>query len=197
MNVELIKQADSLNQLLHNMIFTYGSEPKREISSPDLQTCHHKVIDSIKQTKQHGGAVYIIGNGGSAAIASHAKTDFMNVNGVRAITLLEPAIMTCLSNDNGYDTVFSRQISTLARKQDTLIAISSSGNSANIINAVDAMKQVGGVIISLSGFERDNRLRTKGDFNYWIDSKSYMLVEIAHLFVLHYLADFMNTSIKV
>ena len=154
-----------------------------------LQQCHEKVVKLIDQARLQGASVYLIGNGGSAAIVSHAKTDLLNVAGVKAITLHEPAIMTCLSNDYGYENVFSRQIDVLANPDDILIAVSSSGQSENILKAVNLMKNKGAKVITLSGFDEDNPLRKMGDMNYWIKSHNYTLVEIAHLFVLHHLAD--------
>ncbi len=138
--------------------------------------------------------MYLIGNGGSAAIVSHAKTDFMNVAGIKAITLLEPAIITCLSNDYGYENVFSRQLEVLANPDDILIAVSSSGQSKNIINAAQIMKQKGASVITLTGFKENNPLRKMGDLNYWLSSSNYTLVEIAHLFVLHHMADCLSNK---
>ena len=93
-----------------------------------------------------------------------------------------------MSNDYGYENSFSEPISTLAREQDLLIAVSSSGRSANIQNAVKSIKKVGGRVITLSGFGEDNPLRLMGDLNVWLGSKSYGLVEIGHLFYLHYIS---------
>ena len=93
-----------------------------------------------------------------------------------------------MSNDYGYENSFSESLSTLAREKDLLIAVSSSGRSPNIHNAVKSVKKVGGEVITLSGFGHDNPLRSMGDLNIWLDSTSYGLVEIGHLFYLHYLS---------
>ncbi|CAM2007616.1 D-sedoheptulose-7-phosphate isomerase [Acanthopleuribacter pedis] len=136
-----------------------------------------------------GGTVYVIGNGGSAAIAAHIVNDLVNVGGLRATVLHDAALMTCMANDYGYDQAYARMISTWARPEDLLIAISSSGNSANIRNAVAQMKQNGGAALTLSGFKPGNPLRGLGDLNLWLDSGDYGMVEVGHLFLLHHMAD--------
>jgi D-sedoheptulose 7-phosphate isomerase len=77
----------------------------------------------------------------------------------------------------------------VAAREDALIAISSSGQSANIRNAAAEMRRLGGKVVTLSGFKGDNPLRALGDFNIWLDSTDYGMVEIGHQFVLHNLAD--------
>jgi len=78
---------------------------------------------------------------------------------------------------------------TVAQEGDLLIAISSSGQSVNIHNSVRRMREIKGRTISLSGFQQDNPLRSLGNFNFWIDSDDYGVVELGHLFLLHHVAD--------
>jgi D-sedoheptulose 7-phosphate isomerase len=147
------------------------------------------LVAAIKDLRQRGGYLYFVGNGGSAGVASHAVTDFVNVGKLRATTLHDSALLTCMSNDYGYEAAFARIISTVASPKDMLIAISSSGQSLNIRNAAVAMRELGGVAITLSGFKPDNPLRSLGDVNIWLGSADYGMVEIGHQFVLHNLAD--------
>ncbi len=148
-----------------------------------------EVLGVLKGLRSAGGSLYVIGNGGSAAVASHAVTDFVNVGRLRAATVHEPSIMTCMSNDYGYENAYARILSVMARPADALIAISSSGRSPNITNAVKAFRGIGGVAITLSGFARDNPLRGLGEYNFWLDASDYGFVEIGHQFILHNLAD--------
>jgi len=148
-----------------------------------------RLLMLLKDLRAKGRSVFVIGNGGSDAVASHAVTDFINVGKLRATTLHDASTLTCMTNDYGYEFAFSRILSTLAHPGDMLIAISSSGQSQNIRNAAIAMKQCGGTIITLSGFAPDNPLRALGDFNVWLKSRDYGFVEIGHQFVLHNLAD--------
>ena len=142
----------------------------------------------LESLRDRGGNLFLVGNGGSAAVVSHILTDFINVAKLNARTLHESSLLSCMSNDYGYENSFSEPLSTLARERDLLIAVSSSGRSENIRNAVKSMKEAGGYAITLSGFIQDNPLRSMGDLNVWLDSNSYGLVEIGHLFYLHYLS---------
>jgi D-sedoheptulose 7-phosphate isomerase len=133
--------------------------------------------------------LHIVGNGGSSAIASHAANDFINVGQINAYTISDPAIITCLANDYGYENVFSRRLKLSASDGDVLIAISSSGESENIINAVNIAKESNMEVVTFSGFSENNRLRLLGDSNFWCDSSDYGIVEISHQFLLHNLSD--------
>jgi D-sedoheptulose 7-phosphate isomerase len=138
-----------------------------------------------------GNKLIFIGNGGSAAIASHMATDYSKNGGVRSLAFNDSAMLTCLGNDLGYDRVFAKQIELHARVGDLLIAISSSGRSPNILNAVDAATAAGCTVITLSGFTPDNPLRTKGEVNFYIASDRYGFVEIGHLTICHAILDFL------
>ena len=85
--------------------------------------------------------------------------------------------------------IFSNIVKLTLKPQDILIAISSSGHSKNIINAVESAKQLGSIVITLSGFDSKNNLRKKGDINFWCNSRDYGMVEITHQFILHNLSD--------
>ena len=159
-----------------------------EGNSLDCEKGIQKNLGMLGNLKDRGGNLFLVGNGGSAGVVSHILTDFINVNKLNARTLHESSLLSCMSNDYGYENSFSEPLSTLAREKDLLIAVSSSGRSPNIHNAVKSVKKVGGEVITLSGFGHDNPLRSMGDLNIWLDSKSYGLVEIGHLFYLHYLS---------
>ncbi len=142
-----------------------------------------------RQTSLFSKKIIAIGNGGSSAICSHITTDFNKNAGLRAIIFNNDSLLTCLSNDYGYEFVFSKQIEYVGTEGDILIAISSSGQSKNIINAVKVAKEKGLYIITFSGFSTDNPLRQLGHMNFYIDSKSYGIVEIGHLFLCHSMID--------
>lgn len=151
-------------------------------------------IDLIKETK---GIVYVVGNGGSAGIASHFAVDLMKALNVPAMTLGEPGMVTCLSNDLGYDEVFRRQLKTIMTQDDLLVAISSSGTSENIINAASQARACEASTVTLTGFARNNPLRGMGDLNFWIDSDKYGIVEMAHMCMLHTLVDLWPSIVPV
>lgn len=148
-----------------------------------------RAMQILRAARDRGSSVYVIGNGGSAGVASHAITDFVNVARLRAQTVHESSLLTCMANDYGYENAYARILSTLARPEDVLIAISSSGKSSNICNAAVKVRALGGFVITLSGFASSNPLRALGDLNIWLDSRDYGMVEIGHEFILHHIAD--------
>ena len=146
-------------------------------------------LDTLRGVRERGGSLFLAGNGGSAAVASHSATDFVNVGRIRAMTLHESSLITCMSNDFGYQNAFAQVLSAYARPADVLIAISSSGQSPNIRNAAARTRELGGTVITLSGFAPGNPLRELGDLNLWVDSSDYGLVELGHQFLLQNIAD--------
>ena len=138
-----------------------------------------------------GNKLIFVGNGGSAAIASHMATDYSKNGDIRSLALNDASMLTCLGNDLGYDRVFAKQIELHARPGDLMIAISSSGRSANILNAVEAGRARGCTVITFSGFNARNPLRRLGDINFFIDSDRYGFVEIGHLTICHAILDFL------
>ena len=161
-----------------------------------LETGIETLCEKLAAIRTERRNVYIVGNGGSAGVAAHAVTDFFNVAQLRASTLHESSLLTCMANDFGYENAFARMLGQMLDQDDMLIAISSSGNSMNIRNAVSAGKTKGAHVVTLSGFARDNPLRTMGDANFWLDSHDYGFVEIGHQFVLHNLADRFNEKLR-
>jgi D-sedoheptulose 7-phosphate isomerase len=148
-----------------------------------------KIFELLLKIRDNNRNLYVIGNGGSAAIASHAVVDFINVAKIAAHTLHDSATLTCMANDYGYNNAFSKVLNITLKEEDILIVISSSGKSENIINAVKAAKKNGATVITFSGFGSKNILRSLGDINIWVNSEDYGMVEIAHQFILHNLAD--------
>lgn len=125
---------------------------------------------------------WLIGNGGSAAVAQHIATDLVKQS-YMAVALTNPAVLTMVGNDDGYAYSFSQQTGLMCGKDDVLIAISSSGRSQNILNACRQAKHNGAQIITLTGMQPDNPLRSPQGF--YVPSKNYGIVEIAHLAILH------------
>jgi D-sedoheptulose 7-phosphate isomerase len=150
----------------------------------------NQVMVDARYAHAAGNKLIFVGNGGSAAIASHMATDYSKNGNIRAIALNDSSMLTCLGNDLGYDKVFAKQIELYARSGDVLIAISSSGSSSNILNAVKAARTAECKVITFSGFGAENRLRSLGDINFYIASNRYGFVEIGHLTLCHAILDF-------
>jgi D-sedoheptulose 7-phosphate isomerase len=121
-----------------------------------------------------------MGNGGSAAIVSHVHNDLCKAVGVRAVVFDDTPLLTALANDEGYHEVFRRPLELWADRGDLLIAVSSSGESENIVSAAASAKQKGCTLLTFTGFKPTNRLRQIGDFNIYVPAAHYGYVEIAH-----------------
>jgi D-sedoheptulose 7-phosphate isomerase len=147
------------------------------------------MIEDFRRVGRTDNKIMFVGNGGSAGIASHMAIDFTKNGDIAAMAFSDAAALTCLGNDLGYEQVFARQISAHARPGDLLIAISSSGRSPNIVNAVAAARGRDCRVHTLSGFSPDNPLRRLGDHNLHVASDQYGLVEVSHQALLHCLLD--------
>lgn len=130
-----------------------------------------------------------VGNGGSAAIAIHMLMDYLNAGDIRTMDFTSPALLTCMANDYGWENVFSVPIEKSADQGDVLFAISSSGQSKNILNACDAADKKGCLIITFSGMSENNLLRSRGYLNFYVPSNHYGFIELTHEALLHGILD--------
>ena len=146
--------------------------------------------DKILETKNNSGKIIIVGNGGSAAIASHFSVDLTKNAKVRCVNFNEADLITCFSNDYGYEKWIEKAIKYYGNKNDVLILISSSGESKNVINGCKMAKKMKfKKIITFSGNSKKNNLSKLGDLNFWVDSKAYNHVENVHQIWLLSLVD--------
>ena len=162
---------------------------KDGIPYKDYETSMKQLVEVFTTVKQAGKQVFFIGNGGSAAIASHMTADFMKNGGMKTYSLYDNSVTTCMGNDYGYEYIFSRPLEFLADEDDLLIAISSSGNSKNIINAIQVAKKKGCRVITFSGFLKDNAIRVHGDYNLHVPVSHYGMVESIHNLILQQIVD--------
>lgn len=149
-----------------------------------------KLVRLIFAYHKKGNKIILFGNGGSSAIASHTATDFLKNAGIPALTFSDASLITCLSNDLGYENVFKKPAEMFVKKGDIVFVISSSGKSQNILNAASAAKEKGCFLVTLSGFKEDNPLRKLGDMNFYVPSHSYGYVELTHSIICHCLTDY-------
>jgi D-sedoheptulose 7-phosphate isomerase len=155
------------------------------------------VIDQILSIKSSGGKVMIIGNGGSAAIASHMHNDLSKSVGIRALVFNEAPLLTAFSNDLSYAVAFENLVKLWVEKGDMLIAISSSGKSENIIRAATLALAKSCTVVTLSGFKNDNPLRQIGRMNFYVPVEDYGFVELGHSILTHYISDAAKDRINV
>lgn len=147
------------------------------------------LLDAFSEHKEKKSQLFFIGNGGSSAIASHMTADFMKNGGMNTYSLYDNAVTTCMGNDYGYEYIFSRPLDFLAREGDLLVAISSSGNSGNIINAIETAKKKKATVITFTGFRPDNLAKQKGDINVYVPCGKYGIVESIHNLILQQVVD--------
>tara|TARA_Y100001970_G_scaffold176219_1_gene214811 strand:- start:283 stop:831 length:549 start_codon:yes stop_codon:yes gene_type:complete len=163
----------SINEILNNV-------------DSDLIEKSVKIINkTIKQNK----GIFVIGNGGSASIASHVSVDFAKVARVRSSTFNNANLITCFANDYKYENWVTEAIKAYCDRKDLIILISSSGTSKNIVNAAKYCKKNKINLITLSGFNKNNPLSKLGSINFYINSTNYNFIEMSHHIILVSIVD--------
>jgi len=155
-----------------------------------------QVSEEIVKINKIGRKVIVAGNGGSAAMASHVAVDFTKAAGIRAINFNEADLITCFANDYGFEHWVEKALEAYADEGDVVILISSSGKSKNMINAAHQAKKMGLSTMTFSGFESNNLLRQSGNFNFWVDSKEYNIIEMTHHIWLVAVVDYIIGKIE-
>ncbi len=164
---------------MENYFFEYFNEFSKLINNVDHNNLR-KIALLANEVKNKNKKIIIVGNGGSASIASHLAVDFTKAAGVRSVTFNESSLLTCFGNDYGYENWVMKALEFYADKQDLIILISSSGNSKNIINGAKKAKEMNCQLVTFSGFSPDNELNDLGDLNFWVNSDVYNYVETIH-----------------
>jgi D-sedoheptulose 7-phosphate isomerase len=141
------------------------------------------------QIRSQKNTVFLIGNGASASMASHVSADMAKNAHVHTEVFTDLSLITAIANDISYDDVFAEPLRRRMNKGDMLVAISSSGQSRNILQAVAAAKGLGGISVTLSAMKADNPLRISGELNFYIPAQTYGLAETCHAAILHYWID--------
>lgn len=160
-----------------------------------LEALAQKVVDSLK----NGGKILLCGNGGSAAQAQHISAEFVGRfkrerHGLAAISLTtDTSILTAVGNDYGYDKVFSRQVESLGQSGDVLIALSTSGNSANVIKAVETALAQGLTVACFTG-RKGGKLAAMVPLTFRAPSDDTSHIQEAHITALHALCDVVEST---
>ena len=150
----------------------------------------NKLADILKNLKKN--KVILFGNGGSASIVSHVALDLVNVCNIKSIHFNEASIITCYANDYGYENSVTQSLKNFLEIGDVVILISSSGESKNMINAARFTKKNKNLLITFTGFNKNNQLKNIGDVNFWVNSKIYNIVESIHQSWLLMLVDYIK-----
>ena len=157
-----------------------------------------RVAGRLIRCVQDGGTVYTCGNGGSACDAMHFAEElvarYKRVRpGIRARHLLDAGILTCWSNDESFETAFARQVETLCRPEDVLVAFSTSGNSSNVVQAVEAARDLGTATIGLLG-KGGGRLKDLCDLAVIVPDMETERIQEAHITLVHVFCELMETA---
>ncbi|MDC1359948.1 SIS domain-containing protein [Gammaproteobacteria bacterium] len=143
----------------------------------------HSCIEAkkmLQSTVKQGGKVMFAGNGASASIANHASLDFTKQAKIKSVNFNESAFITAFSNDYGYENWIQKAVEFYGEPGDALILISSSGKSDNVVNAAKFANKNDINVITFTGFEPNNPLSKTGNINFWLNSKSYNIIEGVH-----------------
>lgn len=130
-------------------------------------------------------AIYLIGNGASASMASHFAADLAKNGHLHTEVFSDLSLITAISNDISFEQVFAEPLKRRAAAGDMLIAISSSGKSPNVLAAARVARERGLLLITLSAMSADNPLRKSGDLNFYVPAQQYGYAESAHAVILH------------
>jgi len=164
---------------LKNYTDKYFEEMNKKLTSVDISELN-QLTSLIIKTHKNGKKIIIVGNGGSASIASHLVVDFINAATIKAISFNDPSMITCFANDYGYENWVSRALGCYSEAGDLVILISSSGQSKNMLIGAKKAKSMNVGVVTFTGFLPDNPLRLVGDINLWVDSGEYNIVEMTH-----------------
>lgn len=168
-----------ITEVLQNMVVSKSGE---SLSQEDGM---NSWVSITREAKNLNKNFYFVGNGASAAMAAHMSADAAKNGELKSQCFNESSLMTAIGNDIDYKEVFAYPINRFANEGDVLITISSSGNSPNIVRAIEVAKEKRMKVVTLSGMKEDNKSRAMGDLNFWIPSKSYGIVESTHQCLLH------------
>lgn len=150
-----------------------------------------RFLNEVRFARERGSKLMWMGNGGSAAIASHEANDFMKNGNCRSQAFHEASAITCISNDIGYAAYFEEMIRRFADGRDVAVFISSSGNSENVVRGAIEARKRDCLVVTLTGFKPDNKLRSLGDLSFYVPSMEYGYVELAHQILCHAVLDFL------
>ena len=179
-----------MQQHIRNIIQASIDTKQKLLADPTLIETIEKVTTLIAQAFTNGNKVLVCGNGGSAAYAQHLAAEFSG----RFYTDRDPlpsealhcnsSYMTAVANDYGYDVVYSRIIKGTGKPGDVLVSLSTSGNSVNIINAIEVAKKVGMITVGLTG-ETGGKMRTMCDHLVNVPSSDTPRIQESHIMVGH------------
>lgn len=187
-----MKYVAALSELLGRVIAT--DEKGRALGNTQAFRAWH---ETTLRTGAQGGTTFLIGNGASASMASHIAADVAKGARLRTQVFTDLSLLTAVANDIDYEEVFATPLAWSMGAGDQLVAISSSGNSANIVRAIEVARERGGHVVTLSAMEEDNAIRNMGALNFYLPALTYGHAETTHAAILHYWVDHLLEARKL
>ncbi len=177
----------------------YLSSVLSNISLTDIE----KFVEVLLEARERESSIFFIGNGGSAATASHFANDIAigtrtYEKPFRAISLCDnQAVITAIANDDGYEKIFSQQLQVLLKKQDVVVAISASGNSPNLLDAIDTAKKINAITVGISGFD-GGKMKEMVDVSLHVPTEKgeYGPAEDAHMVLDHLISNYLMRLVR-
>ena len=162
-----------------------------------------KFVEVLLEARERGSSIFFIGNGGSAATASHFANDIAigtrtYKKPFRAISLCDnQAVITAIANDDGYEKIFSQQLQVLLKKQDVVVAISASGNSPNLLDAIDTAKKMNTITVGISAFD-GGKMKEMVDVSLHVPTGKgeYGPAEDAHMVLDHLVSNYLMRFVR-
>lgn len=186
----------------HKDLIKIHFEQHNHLSKSTYRKFKTKILqasDLIAKCLYSGGTIFWCGNGGSASDSMHLSAELIGRfkkkrKPLKSVSLLaDPASLTCISNDFGFENIFSRQLSALGKKNDVLVAISTSGKSLNVLKAIFEAKKKSMKIISLLG-NNGGRCKHKSDVEIIINSKITARIQEMHILIGHIICDLIENN---
>ena len=163
----------------------------------DADEAFSRLTELTLRMHSENATIYYFGNGASASMASHFSADMAKTGGVKTMVFTDLSLLTAVANDISYEDVYAEPLKWYMKKKDMVVAISSSGNSPNIVRAVVQAKKLGGTVITMSAMNEDNAIRKLGDLNFYVPARTYGIAETAHAAILHFWMDLVESKRKM
>ena len=195
---QIYSESLSINDYSKSYI-DYLSSVLSNISLTDIE----KFVEVLLEARERESSIFFIGNGGSAATASHFANDIAigtrtYEKPFRAISLCDnQAVITAIANDDGYEKIFSQQLQVLLKKQDVVVAISASGNSPNLLDAIDTAKKMNTITVGISAFD-GGKMKEMVDISVHVPTEKgeYGPAEDAHMVLDHLVSNYLMRLVR-
>ena len=168
-----------MTNLLNKNIKFFVNDVINKLKKLDHLTLE-KISNEFTIVNNDSGTIYFFGNGASASISDHLSTDLTKVCKIKSRTFNNSNLLTCFSNDYGYQNSFKEIIKSQISNNDLCVFISCSGESKNVVNAAKYCVKKGIKFVSFTGFDKNSSLKKISNLNYFVESNNYNVVETVH-----------------